>query len=128
MSFRELLFRERQVFGFGLLPFLPVLFELWVIWRGSSFDKDMPHYREPVELEQVPPGLFVSKRPGVQSIQIEWSPVVLPPPFAGFLGMHPFGVAERLLNHPVIQFPKEFFCHSAAEVDSPSTNDGVQLS
>src|SRR5260370_39188219 len=89
LSLRELLFGERQVFCLRGLSFLPVGFQTGVVWRSFSPYQRMPFNGEPVKSEQISSGAFVTKRPGVKSIQIELSPIPLPLPFNGLLGVHP---------------------------------------
>src|SRR5260370_1700617 len=127
LSLRELLFGERQVFCLRGLSFFPVVFETGVVWRSFSPYQRMPFNGEPVKSEQISSGAFVTKRPGVESIQIELSPIPLPLPFHGFLGVHPFAVPERFVNHPEIQFSKDSFPYPNAQLVTPSPHTAIQL-
>ena len=87
----------------------------------------MPLYRKPAKLEEMSPGLFVAKHPGVESIKLEPSPVFAVPPVFGFLGVHTSGVAVCFVEHPPVQAAKDFFGNGRAEVIGPSANDRIEL-
>ena len=64
----ELLFGEREIFGFRRLPLLPVVLKARVIGRGLAFDERVTFNGEPAKFKQMCPCLFVSKHPGVHSV------------------------------------------------------------
>ena len=122
----KLSFRERQVPGFRRLALFPVVLEFGVIGRCRPLDERMSLYREPAKFEQVASGLFVAKHPGVSPIKVQPAPVFAVPPVFGFVWMRPPAVAVLFVEHPTIQFAKDFFCHSGAKVVGPSTNNRVE--
>ena len=87
----------------------------------------MPFNGEPAKLEQVASRLFVAKHPGVQTIKVKPAPVFPASPVFRLLGMRPSGVAICFVEHPVIQFAKDFLGNRSAKVVRPSSNDRIEL-
>ncbi len=126
LSLGDLLFAGSPVFGFGRLSLRPVVLETWVIGRCGAFDQRVPFDREPTQLEPVFSGLFVAKCPGVQPVHSQSSPGCLFEPVHGFGGVSLLGVAQRFVEHPLIQLAKDFFRHSDAQGVCPPSDDRVE--
>ncbi len=83
--------------------------------------------REPTEFEQIRPGLFVTKHPGIVSFQMQSAPVALMPPVPGFHGVCAPGVPIFFVEHPAVQAVKDFFGDSRAKVVRPSPYNRVKF-
>src|SRR5436305_996036 len=77
-------------------------------------------------LRRYPPVAFSPKTHRVSPIQVQATPIFALSPMFGFLWVLPFGVAVCPVEHPAIQFVKDFTSNHRPKVIRPPPDDRIE--
>jgi hypothetical protein len=113
------LFTGSKVLDIGLVPFLPVYPQTWVIRGMGASNQGMPLYAKPSELQQKSPCALVSKHLVVFSCRVQPSPVPFLFPVPGLIGMGSACISEFPVEHPGVNLVEDFLRYSYTEVVGP---------